>query len=210
MQSDYLKNQTQAYLQMAPVVAIVVSLEDPDKLGRVKVKYPWLDDSIESGWARVVAPFAGNERGIQFLPEVGDEVLVVFQMGNIQKPIIAGGLWNGKDLPPSDAQDGKNHLKIIKTTALHKIEFNDDEENPYILITDGKEKNSIKFDMKTESLEISSTKKISILSKDGEISLKADKIKIEASSKFEIKSGGGVDVNASGSMNLNGATINLN
>lgn len=210
MDFDYtLRNQSQLKIN-GPVVALVTSLEDPDKLGRIKVKFPWLSDEIESGWARVAVPFAGADRGIQFLPEIGDEVLVFFQMGNVQSPVVMGSLWSSVDTPPSDAQDGKNHLKVIKTTANHKIEFSDNADDSYILITDGKEKNSIKLNLKDEGIEITSAKKIMISSENGEIILKADKIKMEASSGAEISSNAGVDIKASGTMNLSGSTINLN
>jgi uncharacterized protein involved in type VI secretion and phage assembly len=194
-----------------PVIALVTSLEDPEKMGRIKVKFPWLDDKIESGWTPVAMPFAGKERGIQFLPEVGDEVLVLFQMGNFQKPVIIGSLWNGKDTPPSNGQDGKNFLKVIKTTLNHKIEFSDDQDDSYILITDGKGNNSIKLDMKNELIEIKSTKNISIQSENGEIEIKAKKVTIEGASQLELKSKSGkVVIDGPSGVDIKGSTINLN
>ncbi|MGE0526251.1 MAG: phage baseplate assembly protein V [Bdellovibrionales bacterium] len=196
--------------QAGPVIALVTSLEDPDKLGRVKVKYPWLDEKIESGWARIAAPFAGKDRGIQFIPEVGDEVLVFFQMGNFQKPVIVGSLWNGKDTPPSDVQEGKNHLKVIRTTASHKIEFSDNKDDLYILISDGEGKNSIKLNIKDGAIEIISEKKITIKSENGEIEMKADTIVFESKSKTEIKNGSSrMEINGS-SVKINATAINLN
>lgn len=194
-----------------PVVALVTSLEDPDKLGRIKVKFPWLDDKIESSWARLAAPFAGKDRGIQFLPEVGDEVLVIFQMGNFQKPIVLGGLWNGVDVPPSDGQEGKNHLKVIQSTAKHKIEFSDNKDDSYLLITDGETKSSIKINLKEESIEIQSSKKVQITSADGEIVLKGKKVILEGSSEVEVKaSSGSVKINGQSSVDIKASTINLN
>ena len=64
------------------VVGVVTNNQDPEGMGRVKVKFPWLSDEDESNWARVAAPMAGKERGFYFLPEVEDEVLVAFEHGD--------------------------------------------------------------------------------------------------------------------------------
>ena len=84
-----------------PVVGIVTNNEDPGGLGRVKLFLPWPSDENETDWARVCTPMAGKERGIFFLPEVEDEVLVVFEHGDPRRPVVLGGLWNGVDKPPS-------------------------------------------------------------------------------------------------------------
>jgi len=62
--------------------AIVTNNKDPDGLGRVKLKLPWMADAAESDWARVVTPMAGAGRGFYCLPEVDDEVLVAFEHGS--------------------------------------------------------------------------------------------------------------------------------
>ena len=72
------------------VVGLVTNNQDPDKLGRVKVRFPWLGDSDESAWARLATPMAGKDRGLYFLPEVDDEVLVVFEHGDLRFPYILG------------------------------------------------------------------------------------------------------------------------
>ena len=76
------------------VVGVVTNNQDPDGLGRVKVKFPWLSDADESSWARIAAPMAGKERGLYFLPEVDDEVLVIFEHGDLRFPFVPGALWN--------------------------------------------------------------------------------------------------------------------
>ncbi|HEY6057335.1 MAG TPA: VgrG-related protein, partial [Candidatus Limnocylindrales bacterium] len=81
------------------VVAIVTNIDDDKKLGRVKLKFPWLSDSYESDWARMVQLSAGPDSGAVFLPEVNDEVLVAFEFGDIRRPYVVGGLYNGKDKP---------------------------------------------------------------------------------------------------------------
>ncbi len=83
------------------VIGVVTNNSDPDGMGRVKLRFPWLTDSHESSWARVAAPMAGNNRGAYFLPEVDDEVLVVFEQGDMRFPFVLGSLWNGKDKAPA-------------------------------------------------------------------------------------------------------------
>ena len=74
------------------VIGIVTNNNDPDRLGRVKVRFPWLSGSTESHWARVATPMAGNGRGLYFLPEVDDEVLVLFERGDVRFPFVIGAL----------------------------------------------------------------------------------------------------------------------
>jgi uncharacterized protein involved in type VI secretion and phage assembly len=107
---------------------IVTNNKDPDGMGRVKLKFPWLSDENESDWVRVTTLMAGGERGTFFLPEVGDEVLVAFDHGDINYPYIIGALWNGNDAPPETNSDGKNNLRKIKSRSGHEIVFDDNAE----------------------------------------------------------------------------------
>lgn len=81
------------------VPGIVSDNDDPEKLGRVKVKLPWLDDQYVSDWCRMVQFGAGGDRGALFLPEVDDEVLVAFEHGDPRRPYVIGSLYNGVDKP---------------------------------------------------------------------------------------------------------------
>lgn len=105
---------------------IVTNNKDPDKLGRLKVKFPWLSDDNETDWIRMTTFMAGGERGGFFLPEVEDEVLVAFEHGDINLPYVIGMLWNGVDQPPEDNSDGQNNIRKIKSRSGHEIIFNDD------------------------------------------------------------------------------------
>ncbi|MEM7553294.1 MAG: VgrG-related protein [Cyanobacteria bacterium P01_A01_bin.84] len=109
------------------LVGIVTNNQDPEGLGRVKVKFPTLTEEHESYWARVVGVGAGSSRGFYCLPEINDEVLVGFEHGDIHRPYIIGGVWNGKDKTPEDINDtvqgGKVRLRTIKTRTGHTIEF---------------------------------------------------------------------------------------
>ncbi|GAA6614377.1 VgrG-related protein [Scytonema sp. NUACC26] len=109
------------------LTGIVTDNHDKDNMGRVKVKFPTLTEKHTSNWARVVGLGAGQNRGFYCLPEIGDEVLVGFEHGNITRPYIIGGVWNGVDTPPElvddTIQNGKVRLRTIKTRTGHTIEF---------------------------------------------------------------------------------------
>lgn len=84
------------------VLGIVTNNNDPDKLGRVRVRYPALGDDVEGTWARIASVSAGNARGVMMLPVVGEEVLVAFEHGDTTRPYVLGSLFNGVDVPGDD------------------------------------------------------------------------------------------------------------
>ena len=192
------------------VVGVVTNNQDPEKMGRVKVKFPWLSDADESNWARVAAPMAGNARGFYFLPEVDDEVLVAFEHGDARFPYVVGALWNGTDAPPADNGDGKNNVRVIKSRSGHVIRLTDEDGKEKIEIIDKSEKNSIVIDTSKNTLTITTDKDIVFSAAQGSIKLDAQKIEIKSSADTKIESGAGMDVKASGQMNVKGATVNIN
>jgi uncharacterized protein involved in type VI secretion and phage assembly len=192
------------------VVGVVTNNQDPDGLGRVKVKFPWLSDADESSWARIAAPMAGKERGLYFLPEVDDEVLVIFEHGDLRFPFVLGALWNGKDKPPADNADGKNSVRLIKSRSGHLVRLNDEDGKEKIEIIDKSEKNSIVFDTANNTITITSDKDITLAAPQGTIKLDAQKVEIKSSADAKIEAGAGMDVKASGTLNVKGATVNIN
>ena len=113
-------------------VGLVTNNDDKEKLGRVKVRFPTLSDSDESTWARVASAGAGAARGMQWLPEVGDEVLVGFELDDKTRPMVLGGLWSRKDkLPhPDDAvKDGKTTVRVLASRKNHQFMITDDPKS---------------------------------------------------------------------------------
>jgi phage protein D/phage baseplate assembly protein gpV len=211
------------------VVGIVTNVNDPDGLARVKVKYPTISDQLESNWARLLTPMAGAGRGIEFIPEVNDEVLVAFEYDDINKPYILGSLWNGKDKPPeatnSIVSSGKVQKRIIRSRSGHIITLDDSDGKEKITIIDKTGKNSIEIDSAKNSLTIKTDGVINMETKDdvkikgkniafeasANVTMKAtSNINVEATSKATLKGNAGVDVNSSGQTNIKGAMINLN
>jgi uncharacterized protein involved in type VI secretion and phage assembly len=103
------------------VTGKVVSVKDPDGMGRVQVSLPYLGGQNESYWAPVATLMSGGSRGSWFMPEVGDEVLMAFNQDQVDHPHIIGFLWNGVDKPPDS--DPKN--RIIVTPGGHTLRFED-------------------------------------------------------------------------------------
>jgi uncharacterized protein (TIGR02594 family) len=82
------------------VSAEVVDNRDPEHRGRLRVRYRWQEQPSRTLWVRVAAPYAGNGRGVLFLPEPGDEVVIAFEQGDPERPCVMGSVWNGKDRAP--------------------------------------------------------------------------------------------------------------
>jgi len=192
------------------VVGLVTNNKDPDKLGRVKVKFPWLSDADESSWARVAAPMAGNQRGAFFLPEVDDEVLVAFEHGDVRFPYVLGALWNGQDAPPLTNDDGKNNVRMIKSRSGHVVKLNDDDGKETIEIIDKSGKNKIVIDTSKNTITVTTDKDITLSAAQGTIKLDAQKVEITSSDSTKLQAGSTMNVEASGTMTVKGATVNIN
>ncbi|PZV13989.1 MAG: type IV secretion protein Rhs [Pseudanabaena sp.] len=127
-----LSSKTHLQPGQTMLVGIVTDNNDPDKWGRVKVKFPTLTEEHSSNWARVVSAGAGANRGFDCLPEVNDEVLVAFEHGDIHRPYVIGGVWNGTDAPPEvvtdSVADGKVRLRTFKTRLGHKLQFVEEDK----------------------------------------------------------------------------------
>jgi len=174
------------------VVAVVTNTHDPEGLARVKVRFPWLSDQAESPWARVACLMAGGGRGAYFLPEVDDEVLVAFEQGDMRLPYVIGALWNGKDLPPSGNEGGKNDVRMIRSRSGHVVRFIDKQGGEKIEIEDHAGKNRIVIDAAG----------ITLSAVDGTITLEANEL--------VLKSSGQGTLHADGILEVSGKTVNIN
>jgi uncharacterized protein involved in type VI secretion and phage assembly len=175
------------------VVGIVTNNQDPEGLMRVRVRFPWLSDSDESAWARVISPMAGNGRGFMYLPEVDDEVVVGFEHGDIHRPYVLGAVWNGVDVPPlsqSSAVDGSGQVnkRIIKSRAGHTILLDDTAGSEEITIVDKTGSNKIVLHSPDNSMQIK---------------VQGD-LMLEAQGKITLKAATGLDIDSSASLSIKG------
>jgi phage protein D/phage baseplate assembly protein gpV len=197
------------------VPAIVTNNKDPDNMGRVKLKFPWIDPNLESNWARVIAPGAGNMRGIFWLPEVNDEVMVAFEHGDFNHPYIVGGVWNGQDATVETANaavaaDGKVKIRTLKTRTGHLIRFTDEDAGGKIEIIDAKQGTTITLDGAQKSLTIICKGDVK-LDATGKVNLTATgNVDMSSSGNFTVKATGNLNVEATGNLTLKGQMVNIN
>ena len=189
------------------VVAQVTDNRDPNHQGMVKIHLPWMPE-IEP-WARVSVPMAGPDCGTYFIPQRDDEVLVVFNRGDVREPYIIGSLWNGQDRPPATEDGDPVNKRLIRTPQGHEILFDDEAES--ITITSSSDhKITIepsKIELKTAEGEAKITmdtdaKKITIEAaetlelKAPQIKLEGEDINLQASNNVMIRGGSVCDVRA--------------
>ncbi len=157
--------------------AVVIDNNDPDGLGRIKVRFPWMSQG-ETPWIRMIVPYAGSDKGVYFVPEIGEEVMVYFENNNAEKPLAAGSMYNGSNTPDSFA-DSNNDIKGIRTRSGHTIEFNDKDGSETITIKD-KDGNIIEMDTANKQITITAPEKLNLNAK--EITITGDS-KVNISSK---------------------------
>ncbi|HEX8695868.1 MAG TPA: phage baseplate assembly protein V [Longimicrobium sp.] len=106
--------------------AIVTDVVDPERIGRIQVRLPWLgsDDGEVRAWATLLTPYADDDQGFEALPAVDTQVVVAFEAGDLRRPYIVGSCWNGKEALPEEA-DAQNNKRLIKSRAGSLLEFDD-------------------------------------------------------------------------------------
>jgi len=177
----------------------------------VRVRLPWLGDDVESFWARIVTPMAGNERGVYFLPEVDDEVLVAFEHGRPEAPVIIGALWNGKDKPPADNSDGKNNIRVIKSRSGHLVRLDDTDGAEKIEIIDKSGSNKLVIDTSAKTVTIAADGDVVIQSTNGKVAISGQSVEIKSTGNaVEMTSQAALTVKATAGLTLKGATVDIN
>ena len=213
------------------VTAKVTSLEDPENLGRVRLMFPWLPQyngaDLGSNWARIATPMAGKERGLFFMPEVDDEVLVAFDHGDVNFPYVVGVLWNKTDKPPKGAKDSvlasdKKGVdeRVIRSRSGHLIVLDDTQGEERIVIQDKTGKNSIVINSKDNTMAISVEKDLTIVAKGkatiestdnmtiktkGDLSVECNNFKVKANANAKVEATANVDVKGTGQVNIKGS-----
>lgn len=195
------------------VVGVVTNNNDPDQLGRVRVKYPSLSDSEESAWARVATPSAGNARGLLMLPQPAEEVIVGFEHGDTRRPIVVGSLFNGKDKPGADLlQNRDGSLAVLSDEKIHlhsekDFEIKSDQSMTVEIKKD--ETHKVTGNYKHEATGNGNFKAQQYVVEAGSsMTVKGVSVTVEASASLTLK-GATVDIQGSGPVNIKGAIINL-
>jgi phage protein D len=220
---------TMPMLREGLVVGTVTALGDDGHKGLVKVKIPGLDDDLELIWGRFVVPGGGgdNGRGLVVLPEIGDDVLVGFEHGDVHRPIVIGGLYRTGKQGDWDVQAGKVVKRRLITRAGHVFSIGDGTAKPdnnfLFQLSDKTAVMSIaadKVELTTTALPVKVTDGTATVELDGSgnVSIKGVKVTIEAQTDLELHglnvtikadtklsvSGLSGEVNTTGQLNVNG------
>ncbi|HUC33015.1 MAG TPA: phage baseplate assembly protein V [Ilumatobacteraceae bacterium] len=181
--------RVEAWSRLGPVIGVVSNNkpEEGKHAGMVKVKFHTIDDQVESAWARVVSVAGGKSRGMIAIPEVDDEVLVVFEQGDTTRPIVLGGLWSENKPTPVGTdkyvENGKVKVWSIHSRTGQRITVTDggDEKEQNIKISMPKDKiflhvgnDKVELFADTKTLELQSGKASVLLDGKGAITINAD------------------------------------
>jgi uncharacterized protein involved in type VI secretion and phage assembly len=193
-------------------LATVVDGWDMMGLGRVKLKIPALPE-IEP-WARVAAPFAGDDAGFWAMPQTDDEVLVAFERGDVDHPYVIGSLWSMDARPPSDIPTDAVTKRILKTPEGHVVELDDLMQTITITTTTDQQVEIGPSEIKlvagkgTAKVTIGTDGAIKLQSAQ-EISLSAPRISIDATAQLKL-SGASISMQATGNCSIQGAVVAIN
>jgi phage baseplate assembly protein V len=192
-------------------LAHVIDNIDEANLGRVQVRLPWLKGY--EPWAHVAVPMAGRNRGIYFMPQVGDEVVVGFNHGDVSEPFVIGSVWNGQDDPPAKGIHDPVDKRVIRTPKGHQVIFDDAKET--ITIKHAKD-GQVEFTSDQIELKIGSAS-IRIQKKEGDITIKtngkltldAKTIDITAKTKLTLSGKQSVEVQGGSSCKIDATSISI-
>jgi Rhs element Vgr protein len=179
-------------------IGVVASNEDEDGEYRVRVRLPLVDNEGDGVWARVASPDAGDQRGLFFRPELGDEVVVGFLEDDPRRAVILGMLHSSAKPAPLEGSDD-NHEKVYQSRSKMKLYFDDDHKVLQIETPAGN-----KITLSEED------KAVTIEDQNGnKIEMTEDGIKIESSKALELKAGTEIKLEASGSFEAKGSELKL-
>jgi phage baseplate assembly protein V len=136
---------------------------DDEGLGRVRVHLPWFSERGETRWVACMTPMAGSGRGMEFVPDIGDDVVVAFLAGNIDDPIVLGSVWNARQRPPVRVAAG-NQVRKIKTGAGHTVTLDDS----------------------ARTVTIESAGHLELKAPKGEVRIQADAVKVTVNKQMDV------------------------
>ncbi len=202
--------------------AVVTDTEDPEDLGRVKVKFPWMptttSGAFESHWLRVVMAGGGaSGKGLYLIPEVNDEVLVAFEHGDFRRGYVLGGVYNSVDKPPipkgQAVKSGKTPQKVFRSSTGHIITFDDSSDKPGVELVTATKDITLKLDDKTGALSMEAKKSSAVITvtADGDITIKSKSggVTIEAMKDITLKATGNIKLDATQNVEVKGVNIEV-
>ncbi|MGR4852892.1 VgrG-related protein [Streptomyces sp. LARHCF252] len=194
--------------------ALVTDVNDPLKQGRVRLQFPWLDDSYVSDWTRTVQ-WGGLGGGGIFPLDVNDEVLVAFDRGALDHPFVIGGLYNGKD-KPTPVNDVPLHDTVRKKASRHTVSDRDGNRMDLLSQKTGLRKQGVRLASGDKQLVINldRTNTEIVVDSKGSVTIKGSRsvsveaggdLSLSARRSLTIKSGGPLSIQGGGVVNMRAA-----
>lgn len=193
-----------------PTIGLVVDNRDPEGLGRVKLRFPTLPGGDASAWAVCSGLGAGQDRGWWFLPEIDAEVLVVFEHGDVSRPIVLGTLFNGVDKPPT----ATGQQRVVRSRGGSQLTL--DDERGTLTIEDGGGLGRIVVDRAGVMTIEATSGDVELQATEGTLSIVAREIDLRAGEQLILHADGQVAIGAAsgdlrgGAISVTAATLNLN
>jgi phage baseplate assembly protein V len=194
-------------------VATVVNNVDITLEGRVQIHLPWAPGL--DPWAKVAAPMAGVLHGAYFMPQIGQEVLVAFNNGDVGEPYILGALWGPVDRPPLLAPTDAVNRRFLRTPLGHQIEFDDATQTLTITSTTQQKitldpaRIELSAGLGTARVEVTSAGNVSITGA-ASIDLSAPSVTINGAAAVTIKGGASATLDGGGLCTIQGALVKIN
>lgn len=205
---------------------IVSNNQDPDGLGRVKVRMPWLSEASESDWAPVITWMGGSRTGAVSIPEPDDLVLLGFEHGDLNHPYVLGIIRTSHEPPDYDNEDGGNHTRSIRSRSGHELRFVDGaEENGEKIVLSTQGGHQITLDDSQGSTRVTlktaggneividdegASSGIRIKDSSGnELQFGSEGAVLKAATRLSIQAPA-IEVHADATLTLNGSTVRLN
>ncbi|GHG30698.1 VgrG-related protein [Streptomyces zaomyceticus] len=198
-------------------VALVTNTKDPLSLGRVRLRFPWLSATYESGWCRV-AQLGGRGGGGLMLPEVDDEVLCAFDRGSLEHPYVLAGLYNGVDkhtpatdrVPPVDPTSGRVQWRAMTSRTGHTVELREEggrtRASHGIRLRTAKGGLSVELNEARTTLTIDSDGTVTITGARGVTVESGMDLTLSAKGRIKLDAGLGVDIKAGAKFKVSALT----
>ncbi|MFI6281550.1 VgrG-related protein [Streptomyces sp. NPDC050988] len=190
--------------------AIVTNVQDPDKQGRVKLQFPWLDDQYESDWTRVTQ-WGGKGGGGIFPLDVDDEVLVAFDRGALDHPFVIGGLYNGRD-KPTPVTDVPLHDGLRNKAIRHTLSDRKGNRVDLLSQTTGARAQGVRVASGDGRLTINldRTKTEITVDSKGTVSITGSRsVSVEAGTDLTLSARRRLTIKSGGLLNITGRNVNV-
>ncbi|EGG48509.1 VgrG-related protein [Streptomyces griseoaurantiacus] len=185
--------------------ALVTDVDDPLKQGRVRLRFPWLDDTYVSDWTRTVQ-LGGLDGGGIFPLDVNDEVLVAFDRGALDHPFVIGGLYNGRDTPTRVA-DVPLHDTVRKKASRHTVSDRDGNRVDLLSQKTGGRKQGVRLTTGDERLTITldRTRTEIVVDSAGDVTIKGGRsVSVEAGTDLTLSARRNLTIKSGGTLNVEG------